>query len=212
MTEERIEIPGGELRYFPEFLSPNAAAEAMEQLRSETQWEQHSVKIAGRTIPCPRLSAWYGDPGAAYRYSGVTYEPAPWTAKLASLRERLRETLGSTFNSALLNLYRDGADGMGWHSDDERELGSAPTIASISLGGPRRFTLRHRREKGVPRIELELASGSLLVMSGATQSNWRHAVPKTRRAVKPRINLTFRVIWVCRTRGGRGSTGPTSGG
>ncbi len=194
MSEERIEIPGGELRHFPEFLSPSAAADAMEQMRSEACWEQHWVKIAGRAIPCPRLSAWYGDLGATYRYSGVSYEPIPWTAKLAWLRDRLRDTIAADFNSVLLNLYRDGADGMGWHSDDERELGDAPTIASISLGGPRRFKMRHRRDEDVAPIELELRSGCLLVMAGSTQANWRHSVPKTKRAVNPRINLTFRVI------------------
>jgi alkylated DNA repair dioxygenase AlkB len=194
MSEERIEIPGGELRHFPEFLSPSAAMDAMEQLRSEVHWEQHWVKIAGRAIPCPRLSAWYGEPGATYRYSGVSYEPLRWTTELASLRDRLRHTISADFNSVLLNLYRDGADGMGWHSDDERELGVSPTIASISLGGPRRFRMRHRREKGVPPVELELGAGCLLVMSGATQANWRHSVPKTKRAANARINLTFRAI------------------
>jgi alkylated DNA repair dioxygenase AlkB len=200
MREERIEIPGGELWHFPEFLSPSAAADAMEQLQSEVCWEQHRVKIAGREIPCPRLSAWYGDPGASYRYSGASYDPKPWTARLASLRDRLRGTLSAEFNSVLLNLYRDGADGMGWHSDDERELGDAPIIASISLGGPRRFKLRHRGGASVASfepvapLELELGSGSLLVMAGTTQANWRHSVPKTKRVVRPRINLTYRVI------------------
>jgi alkylated DNA repair dioxygenase AlkB len=115
-------------------------------------------------------------------------------AELKELGEQLAAFSGHSFNSVLLNYYRTGSQSMGWHSDDERELGTAPTIASISLGGPRRFLLRHRRRKDLSVHEIVLGHGSLLLMSGESQSAWRHSVPKTTRLVAPRVNLTFRQI------------------
>lgn len=145
----------------------------------------------GRQVLQPRLTAWYGD--AAYTYSGVTLEPLPWTPLLAMLRDRLIADVGERFNSVLCNLYRTGADSMGLHADDERELGPNPVIASVSVGATRRLVLRHKRRKAAPVI-LDLTSGSLLVMGPATQTFWRHAVPKDPRVVAPRVNLTFRRI------------------
>jgi alkylated DNA repair dioxygenase AlkB len=144
----------------------------------------------------PGLTAWHGDPGCTYRYSGRLFEPNPFTAELRALRERLREFLGHDFNTVLANLYRDGRDSMGWHSDDERELGPrAPddvVIASVSLGASRRFVLRHRR-RPAERHAFALGGGDLLVMGGTTQRRWQHAVPKTSVPVGPRLNLTFRI-------------------
>ena len=147
----------------------------------------------GREVPSPRLSCWIGDPDAVYGYSGTRHSPHPWHPALQALRMRLRSELDVDFNSVLANLYRDGADGMGWHSDDETELGPEPVIASVSLGGVRRFVLRHRRD-ATRRLALDLPDGSLLLMRGATQRDYRHALPKTARAVEPRVNLTFRRI------------------
>jgi alkylated DNA repair dioxygenase AlkB len=144
----------------------------------------------GRRVAFPRLTAWYGDPGAAYTYSGVRNEPLPWTPLLRELRDRAAAAAGARFNSVLLNRYRDGRDGMGWHADDERELGRV--IASLSVGAVRTFELRHRGDR--ERIALPLASGSLIVMAGDTQRHWTHRVPKDARAAGERINLTFR--WV----------------
>lgn len=146
----------------------------------------------GRTVPAPRLEAWYGDPGAAYTYSGLAHEPLPWTAELQDLRERVESATATTFNSVLANLYRSGADSNGWHADDEPELGEQPVIASLSLGATRRFLLRHRASG--ERVELMLEAGSLLVMRGATQQCWQHCVPKQRTVQAPRINLTFRRV------------------
>ena len=188
-----LSLPDAELRYEPDFLSSDEADGWMQRLCAETPWEQPQVFLHGRYYPVPRLVAWFGDPEACYRYSGVTHQPVPWTPLLTLVRERVQEAVGQPFNGVLLNYYRDGQDSMGWHSDDEPELGVNPVVAALNLGGTRRFDLRR---KGASRIEhsLELASGSLLVMSGPTQHHWQHQVAKTRSVCAPRLNLTFRWI------------------
>jgi alkylated DNA repair dioxygenase AlkB len=162
--------------------------EVLGRLLEETAWGQHAITLFGRTVPTPRLTAWTGE--HAYRYSGIVNEPRPWSPTLQALRDRLVAELGAPFDSCLANLYRDGADSMGWHSDDEPELGPRPTIASVSLGARRRFLLRHRASG--QRWSVELGEGDLLVMRDESQSDYRHAVPKTTRALGPRMNLTFR--------------------
>jgi alkylated DNA repair dioxygenase AlkB len=157
-------------------------------LRDAIAWEQHSITLYARTVLTPRLTSWMGE--GAYRYSGIVNEPAPWPDALAELRERLRNELRIDFNSCLANLYRDGTDSMGYHSDNEPELGPRPTIASISLGDRRRFVLRHRSTG--ERWSWDLGHGDLLVMHDESQSDYAHAVPKTARPVRPRMNLTFR--------------------
>ena len=141
----------------------------------------------------PRLVAWYGDPGASYTSSGTAHDPLAWTPELAFLRAKAQALTGFFFNGVLLNLYRDGRDGMGWHSDNEPELGSEPAVASISFGAERRFRLKHRRRK-TETTDLTLKDGSLLLMYGATQQNWLHSVPKTAAPTGERINLSFRRI------------------
>ena len=190
---EWIPLEGGELWYWPEAVPRRRARDWFRRLMQELDWAQHHIELFGRRVAQPRLSAWYGDPGAAYRYSGLQLRPAAWTACLAEVREWLHGFTGHAFNSVLANLYRDGADSMGWHSDDERELGPRPVIASLSLGEPRRFVLR-RRDRHRDKRELVLADGSLLVMAGGTQSNWQHSLPRARTVTEPRINLTFRKI------------------
>lgn len=184
----------GDLSYQRHFLPAAEADRLLQWLLDSLDWQRWQVRIAGRLLDSPRLSAWYGDADAAYGYSGIRLVPQPMPAPLAGLRERLRSALGADFNGVLVNLYRDGADSMGWHSDDERELGAEPLIASLSLGAPRRFLLRHRRQRELDTLRLELGHGSLLVMAGATQRCWRHSLPKTRRPVGPRVNLTFRRV------------------
>ncbi len=158
------------------------------QLSADLHWEQHQITLFGRTVPTPRLTAWIGD--APYAYSGVVNEPQAWPPVLAEIRDRLRDLLGCPLNSCLANLYRDGSDSMGFHSDDEPELGQRPVIASVSLGARRTFTLRHRVSR--QRWSWALGAGDLLVMRDDSQSAYAHAVPKTTRAVGPRMNLTFR--------------------
>jgi len=176
-----------------DWLEPGPADVLADGLSRVLPWQVHRVRLFGREVDSPRLSCWMGDPGAVYRYSGVRHEPHPWAEALLPIRDRLVRETGVAFNSALANLYRDGRDCMGWHSDDEPELGVQPVIASLSLGATRRFVLKHRRDPG-RKLAFDLAHGSLLVMRGDTQGDYRHALPRTSKPVGPRINLTFRRI------------------
>jgi len=178
------------VEYRQGFFDADEALTLFDALRAEIRWEQHWVRIRGWEVDCPRLSGWEGD--AAYTYSGITFRPAPWTPQVAAVRRRIEAATGEAFNSVLANLYRDGADRLGWHADDEPELGPAPVIASASFGAPRRFLLRPKR--GGASVPIVLEPGSLLVMRGPTQRHWLHSIPATRRPVGPRINLTFRRI------------------
>lgn len=174
----------------PWILGDDSSSATFDELRRAVEWTQHRLTMFGRQVDEPRLSAWYGD--VSYTYSGVPREPLPWNEPLSRLRRLCERITGSSFNSVLANLYRDGTDSMGWHADDEPELGTSPVIASVSLGAPRRFRFRHR-DSG-ETIECRLPSGSLLVMSGACQRRWMHSVPKETRVSEPRINLTYRLI------------------
>jgi len=195
-------IPDGELSLYAPCLTPAEADRAFNSLLTETPWRQESITLFGKRYPQPRLIAWYGDPGKTYRYSGLLLHPLPWTETLISLKTQVEALAAAPFNSVLLNYYRHGQDSMGWHSDDEPELGVNPVIASLSLGASRRFCLRHRFASKNPtrsrpdraKVELWLSHGSLLVMAGTTQHYWQHAIPKTAKAIGPRLNLTFR--WV----------------
>lgn len=199
-SPERISLEHGELIFIRHWLAPAEADEYFRRLRETTAWEQSTITIAGRAVSIPRLNAWYGDPGMSYRYSGTRFEALPWTNELAKLRTSVQETANEfcgsvqfAINSALLNLYRNGSDSVGWHADNEAELGPRSQIASVSLGASRRFVLKHRRNKE-QKMELELTSGSLLLMLGDLQQHWLHAVPKTRKPVGERINITFRQV------------------
>ncbi|MBX7194531.1 MAG: alpha-ketoglutarate-dependent dioxygenase AlkB [Sandaracinaceae bacterium] len=169
----------------------------MHALVAELPLAPESIVIFGRPVETPRLVSFHGEPHARYGYSGRVFEPRPWTPGLSSLRDAVEELVGVRFDCVLVNHYRSGDDAMGWHADDEPELGPAAPrdvlIASLSLGAPRRFVLRHRR-RTKERRELSLGEGSLLVMGGATQHRYQHAVPRTAKPVGPRTNLTFRLI------------------
>jgi len=184
---------GGELELLEAFIAPSACAALCDALREQIPFQQRPIRIMGREIMQPRLSAWVGDPGTAYTYSGVRNEPEPWPPALLPLRAQVSRAANEAFNSVLCNLYRDGIDSMGFHADAEPELGPTPVIASLSLGAPRRFQLRHRRDTA-DRLDLDLPSGSLLIMRGELQQHYKHAVPKQRAIHEPRINLTFRRI------------------
>jgi alkylated DNA repair dioxygenase AlkB len=175
---------------YPDFLPPEEADRAFVRLLAEEPWQAHSITMFGRTVSEPRLSVWHGDDGVSYTYSGVPRDPEPWTPLLADLRGRCSTTAGAAFNGMLANLYRDGGDSMGWHSDDEPVLGPEPVIASVSLGAERRFDLRHR-DSG-ERVSVLLPHGSLLVMSGMSQARWQHRIARSARVSSARINLTFR--------------------
>lgn len=182
----------GEVYYLPGFVPKEQADLLLSRLQTTMNWEQEFITIVGRTVAVPRLVAWHGDEGAVYRYSGLTHDPQPWTPELRALREKIAATCCRPFNSVLGNWYRDGKDSMGWHADKEKALGTAPWIASLSLGQERLFKLRHNRTDRT--LDLRLAHGSLLVMGGKLQHCWRHCVPKSPPVDKARINLTFRNI------------------
>ena len=161
-------------------------------LIDEVPWRHNTIRVFGVDHAEPRLVSWHGDPGAVYSYSGVDLVVNPWTPTLSELRTVCERIAGVAFNSVLVNLYRDGNDKVGWHADDEPELGPEPVIASLSLGATRRFRFRHRDTGASVAVELE--SGSLVVMSGLSQKCWVHEVPRQRRVAAPRINLTFRRV------------------
>jgi alkylated DNA repair dioxygenase AlkB len=184
---------GGLVRYEPGWLVADEADALLRQLRSGVDWTQGAITMFGREVREPRLTAWFGT--ADYTYSGRTMRAAPWPAELAALRQRVDVASGARFNAALLNLYRDGDDSMGLHSDDEPELGANPIIASVSLGAERLFILVPKKKAARDRtLEVKLGHGSLLVMAGACQHNYRHGVPKQPGLTGERINLTFRAV------------------
>jgi alkylated DNA repair dioxygenase AlkB len=158
------------------------------RLAETMPWRIETARLFGREMPVPRLTAWFGE--VAYTYSGICHRAAPFPAVVQRLREWAENISGASYNAVLLNLYRNGGDSVGWHSDNEAGLGDRPTIASLSLGATRRFQLRHRRTKEM--ITLELREGHWLIMSGEIQRFWLHQVPKTTATVGRRINLTFR--------------------
>lgn len=183
--------------YLPAFLPRREASCVLAALWRELSWSRREITLFGRVVMQPRLLAWYGDADATYRYSGLLLQPLPWHPLLRELNDRIAGFSGCTFNSVLANAYRDGRDSMGWHSDDEKELGSRPVIASLSLGAPRRFLLRPKarspdaKTRSTVRI---LEHGSLLLMKAGCQQRYQHALPRTRREVGLRINLTFRRV------------------
>lgn len=186
-------LADADLAFDPHWLDIGEADALFAELLARVPWEIHRIRLFGRLVDSPRLSCWIGDPEAVYTYSGTRFVPHAWPEALLPIRERLNRECGVDFNSVLANLYRDGADSMGWHSDSEAELGPRPDIASLSLGATRRFALKDRRD-AARKLALELPPGSLLLMRGDTQTHYRHALPRTAKPVGPRINLTFRRI------------------
>ncbi|MCO4795316.1 MAG: alpha-ketoglutarate-dependent dioxygenase AlkB [Bacteriovoracaceae bacterium] len=177
-----------------EYTYPFIRTDHIDELIELTDWEQDHIQMFGKVTKLPRLTAWYGDPGATYIYSGIKNEPKPWYSLLNELKKSVEQQCNCDFNSALLNYYRDGSDHMGWHSDDESELGSNSVIASLSFGAERRFQLKHKTDKGIEVITIEPKSGSLIVMRDVMQKFWNHKISKTSKAIGPRVNITFRKI------------------
>jgi len=189
---ERLPLVDADLLLWPQVDLGCTYDSLMRQLVDDTEWRQEQITVYGKPYLQPRLSAWHGD--LSYSYSGIRLEPLPWTPVLRQLKQRIEALTDLEFNSVLLNYYRDGSDGMGMHSDDERELGPRPGIASLSLGETRDFVLKHRFRKDIETVKLPLAAGSLLLMQGDTQQFWRHGINKMRRPCGPRMNLTFRKV------------------
>jgi len=189
---ERLPLVDAELLFWPQAEIALDFASLLDNLIRDSAWRQEEITVYGKAYRQPRLSAWYGDRG--YSYSGIRLEPEPWTDTLLDIRERVQKLVGQDFNSVLLNYYRDQNDKMGMHSDDERELGGQPVIASLSLGETRTLLLRHKTRRDLKTVKLPLPCGCLLVMRGNTQQHWRHGISAERSHCGPRINLTFRTI------------------
>lgn len=192
-TEQMLSLPDGEVTFYPNFFSKQESDDFFQVLISDIKWRQDRMNVYGKEVDLPRKTAWYGNKDNSYTFSGIHLDPEPWTPTLLLIKERIEKIVESQFNSVLLNLYRDGNDGISWHTDAEKELGKNPVIASVSFGGARRFMFRHKNNKDL-KAEVELTHGSFLLMAGATQHFWQHQIPKTSKKVEPRINLTFRVI------------------
>lgn len=185
--------PAGEVAYIRGWLSSSRADELLSVLTGQVKWQSRAIRMFGKDMLQPRKIAFQGDSGIRYAYSGGLYQADAWHPATADLRDALVSETGCGFNCALLNLYRDGRDSMGWHADDEPELGPDPTIASVSLGASRRFVLRSKDDRRA-KWEVVPEHGSLIVMRGDLQHHWQHQVPRTARPVGPRINLTFRKV------------------
>lgn len=182
---------GANLELIDNFLTFEESGPLQEFLES-LEWQQREITLYGRRVLEPRQTVWIGDPGAVYRYSGRVNVPAPWPDALQGIRRRIEQAAGQAFNSCLCNRYRDGRDSIAPHSDDEPELGPIPTIGSLSIGSSRRFQVRHKT--ATRKLDLELHSGSLVIMRGTMQQHYRHAVPKQPKVTQPRVNLTFRSV------------------
>ncbi|MCF0069816.1 alpha-ketoglutarate-dependent dioxygenase AlkB [Dyadobacter sp. CY261] len=192
-SQEALQFPEDLLEYYPGFVSPEESAEYMQKWIGGVSWRQQAMQMYGKKVLAPRLMAWFGDTDKSYTFSGTRFEPYAWTTELANLKRRIEEKTDFTFNSVLLNYYRDGNDSVAWHGDNEYELGRNPVIASVSLGQERRFEFRYRPDNS-RKYGLTLENGSLLIMKGDLQHTWEHRVPKSKTLNGPRINLTFRTI------------------
>lgn len=183
----------GKVIYLKEFFQPEKANYYFCWLKENSKWQQDEIFLFGKKRLAPRLSAWYGDEGMSYTYSGLELQPKKWNELLLEIKEKIENEVSIKFNSVLLNYYRYGQDSMGWHSDDEKELGKNPVIASLTFGYPRRFILRNKKDY-TDKIDIPLEHNSLLIMKGDIQHKYQHSVPKTKKEVGERLNLTFRTI------------------
>lgn len=189
-----IDVADGEIAIYQNFFTKAESDRFFQELLNNINWRQERIKMFGKEVELPRLTAWYGNENKVYKYSGISMNPNIWTPTLVTIKEKVEKVVKLNFNSVLVNLYRDGKDYVSWHSDDEIELGDNPTIASVSLGATRRFQLKHKSNKNLDKVEVMLTHGSLLIMKGTTQHFWKHQVPKTAKVLSERINLTFRII------------------
>jgi len=190
---ERLEMPDADVIFYRTFFTEAQSNSFYKELYNNAYWKQEKIKFYGKLIDLPRLTAWYGDEGRSYTYSGITVTPAPWTPALLEIKREIEVVSGVIFNSVLLNLYRGARDSVAWHSDDEPKLGRNPVIGSVSFGATRNFQFKHKHNDA-QRWKIALPHGSYLLMRGPTQHYWLHQVPKETKVHEPRINLTFRVI------------------
>ena len=188
-----FDLPDTNLEYYPNFFDVEKSKMLFEKLYTEIPWHQDNITVFGKTHPQPRLTALFGNEGKPYSYSNIVMQPNPWNSLLRFIKDEVEEICCENFTTVLLNLYRDGKDSNGWHSDNEKELGENPVIASVSFGAERTFHLQHNTIAEAKQ-KIILQNGSLLLMKGTTQHFWKHQIPKTAKPIGPRINLTFRSI------------------
>ena len=182
------------VEYIENFFDFDQSQLYMKHLTNDIKWKREKIRMWGREIVTKKRIAWYADEGKSYTYSGSTFHPDQWNELLLEIKKQVEQYIKFQFNSVLLNEYPNGKVGMGWHSDDERELGIDPIIASLSFGANRDFIFKHKTDKSFENIKIHLKSGSLLLMLGSTQHHWKHSLPKRLKVKQPRINLTFRKI------------------
>ena len=190
----KVRLPDATISHFPALFCQNEADILFNQLKTQLTWKQEDIKIFGKICKLPRLTSWCSDKNETYTFSGIVNRPSCWTAAALKIKNRIECQAHYSFNSMLANLYRDGSDGIAWHSDNEPELGSSPVIGSVSFGVSRPFKMRHKILG--KRHTINLNHGSFLLMSGKTQSYWLHSIPRTKRAIGARINLTFRTVGI----------------
>lgn len=189
-----LPLPDAHVLFLPS-LMPGPTADALwQRLTGTTGWTQLTLQAGGRTVALPRLTAWHADSGLDFTGPGITIRPADWTPDLLAVRDLVESASGSKFNGVLLTLYRDGRDGLAWHSDDQPEFGPEPVIGSVSLGAPRLMEFR-RKYSAETAASIMLSHGSCLIMRGQTQQFWEHQIPKTPGDIGPRLNLTFRRVF-----------------
>ena len=188
----KISKPNADVVHFPGLFSLPEADSLFAQLKREVTWQQEKIKLYGQLHDLPRLTAWYGDPSKTYIYSGITVHSLEWIAPILEIKRRIESISDHSFNSVLLNLYRNGSDSVSWHADDEPELGQNPLIGSVSFGEARPFQMKHKSLN--EKLKIILEHGSYLLMKGTTQHYWLHQIPKSKRSLGERINLTFRNI------------------
>jgi len=184
----------GEVNVYPGFFSRMESDQFLQSLLTTIDWHQDKMKIYGKEVNLPRLTAWYGEHSTDYSYSGINMSSKPWTPELLSIKNRIEEFAGIKFTSVLLNYYRDGNDSVSWHRDNEKVLRINPIIASVSFGATRTFKFRHVNNHALVR-SVELEHGTFVLMKGETQHKWQHQIPKSKKVAKPRISLTFRVLF-----------------
>lgn len=195
LTDSPVTLPmqNAIVDFYPHAFSKAEADAFLTTLTASVQWSQEKIKYYGKLLDIPRLTAWYGDAGKSYVYSGIRANAIPWTPELLKIKDRVEDLSGCIFNCVLLNLYRNERDSVAWHSDDESELGTNPVVGSVSFGATRSFQFKNKQDPDL-RNKVDLSHGSFLLMAGATQHNWLHQIPKTTKPAGPRINLTFRKI------------------
>lgn len=191
---EVFNLPDADITLYKNLFTAQESNQLYNNLKAHIKWQQDKIQFYGKFHDVPRLAAWYGDGDKSYTYSGITMHPHVWNDDLIFIKNRIEAQANIKFTSCLLNYYRTGKDSMNWHQDNEKELGLNPIIGSVTFGETRPFQLKHLTKTDLKRIDIPLTHGSFLLMKGTTQHYWKHKIPKTTKNIKPRINLTFRII------------------